>query len=895
MRKVLGLVIVALAIAAAVFAYRAGWLPARAAVRGASSDPGTPPANAVAAPAGSAPAVAQPETATVPPNVNLVALDMGGHVESVTSEHSGDSYAWHLIDHRPGSESFWSSVAGATYPQDITFSFMAQEPAFVSAVIVNNSTRDYPSERAKDIEIWISTESPTSGFIKAGGLTLREDPVEQTVAFEPVQARFVRLRILSNYGGGIISVGKVKVIEAQHEGYTPLLARHPDLAVLLAAPVLQASATGSSSPAGAITTPPLDACGPQAPPVAPAREESRNVLVITPGKRYPPMLYKPADLAQRPPDPYKDFSIYSRLKFTVVKPAEATLLMLLPAGGIDTVVLGEVCDIKTSLSDPFKKGLVNWVAQGHKLIIQDSDACGPRAEPDYSFLPYRLVTSNPGARGDKGDLLLFAEENTLATSNPEAPSFLDLPDWQLVHRTDLGDSNLIVEHDPHWCGHLFGTNVLKKNGFMEAYTHYGKGLIIYDGFDVDDPASPDYRQLVTRELAQPFDPDNLSCSARLGDFVLTTEQRVKDLPMVPGRVYSYPLTLLSNQGYSGTIKLSLAAAPADPGFTYRFEPDVVELTEISKATLTVTTTRESSPTRHTLSVRGTDVAAKSNAVCLALNERKTGGIQVVSARPPNTKSSKNLEIILDVSGSMKLALGGKTRWATALDVLKSVVEKLPDDFNVGLRVYAHRYPAASRETCTDTELVVPIDKLDRSRIGAAVRQLKPRGETPLVYSILQAPGDLKARGGGSVVVITDGEDTCKGDPVSAARQLKASGLDVTLNIVGFTLKGKAVQDQLTTLAESTGGRYYGAQSGEALARALWNATVDRFPFTIFDATGKQVAKGDAGASPVELEPGEYRVVVKVADQELTDQVVVTSGGDVVLRVSLKGDKFVIER
>jgi hypothetical protein len=41
--------------------------------------------------------------------------------------------------------------------------------------------------------------------------------------------------------------------------------------------------------------------------------------------------------------------------------------------------------------------------------------------------------------------------------------------------------------------------VLKKNGFMEAYAHYGKGLIIYDGFDNDQAGGVAYRQLVTRE------------------------------------------------------------------------------------------------------------------------------------------------------------------------------------------------------------------------------------------------------------------------------------------------------------------------------------------------------------------------------------------------------------
>lgn len=275
---------------------------------------------------------------------------------------------------------------------------------------------------------------------------------------------------------------------------------------------------------------------------------------------------------------------------------------------------------------------------------------------------------------------------------------------------------------------------------------------------------------------------------------------------------------------------------------------------------------------------------------------RTGSIQVESRLPRTKKPSKNLEIILDASGSMKLALGKKTRWTTALDVLKEVVAKLPDDFNVGLRIYGHRESSKSPKTCTDSELVLPIARLNREQVLAAANRVKPRGETPLVYSVLQAPVDLKGSDAGTVIVITDGEESCKGDPVAAAQQLKASGVEATLHIVGFTLTGKEVQAQLATLAESTGGRYYEAQSGEALARALLIAADEKFPYTIFDASGRQVAKGEAGASPAELPPGDYKVVVSAADQELTaGPLTVATGSSIVVRVVLKGDRFALER
>jgi hypothetical protein len=275
---------------------------------------------------------------------------------------------------------------------------------------------------------------------------------------------------------------------------------------------------------------------------------------------------------------------------------------------------------------------------------------------------------------------------------------------------------------------------------------------------------------------------------------------------------------------------------------------------------------------------------------------KTGELQVTTGLPPERAAARrNLEIILDLSGSMKLPLGSSTRIQTARQVLRDVLARIPDDFNVGLRVYAHRYSARQKETCTDTELVGRIAKLDRQRLLAIADRLQPRGETPLVYSILQAPADLKAVGGGSLIVITDGEETCGGNPATAAQQLKDAGLPITLNIVGFTLSGKKVEQELTAFAEATGGRYYSAQDGESLGRAVTKAALTQISYTVYDANGTQVAKGMAGPIAQELPPGRYKVVVQAGDQQLTETVDVAVGANAILQVAQRGGGFEIRR
>ena len=188
---------------------------------------------------------------------------------------------------------------------------------------------------------------------------------------------------------------------------------------------------------------------------------------------------------------------------------------------------------------------------------------------------------------------------------------------------------------------------------------------------------------------------------------------------------------------------------------------------------------------------------------------------------------------------------------------------------------------------------MPLEKLDRDRIMNAASGLKPRGETPLIRSVLQTVGDLKAAGGGSVILITDGEESCKGDPKAAAAKIKASGVDVSLNIVGFTLTGKAVEAQLSALASSTGGRYYGARDGSQLSRALKMAALQRVPYDILDASGKVLASGQSSELSRELAPGTYRVRVEALGQLLEEPVTIVPDQTTSLTLGVDGDRFVL--
>jgi hypothetical protein len=748
--------------------------------------------------------------------------------------------------------------------------------------------------------VWVSNAATPDGtYTKITDASLPLGPAA-AASFAPVEARFLKVHLKTNHEGSDkdgFSFTEIQVHEAQRARYTPLMTRHPELG-FAGGPVALSGGRPPVSAAGP-TCGPGDAPDPARAPKA-AHPESSSVLVVAADRRSYGVEIRDLAKEGRLEDGLaaSDLSLLNRANFKWTWPDMARPAMLAPAVGVDTVVLSQVCNIKTSVSAAFKQALLSFVAAGHKLIIQDADACAGAQTADYEFLPYRFRTDNPGAQGATGSGLQFVEQNAMLHGRPGRQGFLDVKAWLSgadAYKNELGDTNTVVDWDPNWCGQLAVRNANGVFGFGLAYAHYGRGLIIYEGFDYQQQSKAGYDSVVVRELAQGFDPDGLPCAARLGSFVLTTDSGLLYRGAGPGRPYTYALTLIPNQGYKGTVNLAVKSMPAIEGLQARLDPPSVALSGEGQSALTVTLPAGMKPAPLALEVRGTDAAGKSNTLCLQLGPPTGGELSVVSALAPPAKTRKNLEIILDASGSMKTLLGKRSRWDVALDTLQQVLAKLPDDFNVGLRIYGHREASTSPRTCTDSELVMPVEKLNRAGLLDRAKSFKPKGETPLVFSALQAPGDLKAIGGGTVILITDGEESCKGDTVKAAADLKASGLDIRLNIVGFALANPKTQKDLAGFSQATGGMFYAADSGTALADVLLVAAIDKFPFSVYDAAGKIVLTGEAGAGTDTLPAGDYKVVVKAGAKEvIAPRVNVGLGQSVTVTITMKNGQLILQ-
>ena len=162
-------------------------------------------------------------------------------------------------------------------------------------------------------------------------------------------------------------------------------------------------------------------------------------------------------------------------------------------------------------------------------------------------------------------------------------------------------------------------------------------------------------------------------------------------------------------------------------------------------------------------------------------------------------------------------------------------------------------------------------------------EAKNLAKTPIADSLAQVESDLKgAKGRKMIVLVTDGEETCDGDPEAVIQKLQDKGFEISLNIVGFAIDDAQLEAQFEGWAELGGGRYFSAKSQEGLSESLEEAL--QVPFSVYDAAGTIVGQGVVSGEPLELEQGFYRVVVQTSPPRTFDRVEVPGEEDVQLKL-----------
>ncbi|MBF0492793.1 MAG: VWA domain-containing protein [Deltaproteobacteria bacterium] len=226
-------------------------------------------------------------------------------------------------------------------------------------------------------------------------------------------------------------------------------------------------------------------------------------------------------------------------------------------------------------------------------------------------------------------------------------------------------------------------------------------------------------------------------------------------------------------------------------------------------------------------------------------------------------AASKTEIILDVSGSMNKMLGSEKRIEAARKAIALALAGTPDDAIVALRLYSHRIsPRDKVASCKDTELVVPFGPVNKPLIQTIVNAAQPLGETPIAYSLEQAALDFGAVSDEQAVIIlvSDGEESCGGDPIATARALVARGFKVKIHTIGIDVDAPA-RAQLEGLSTATGGTYKDARDAASLSSSLQELTKDALVVKKQPSTyGDAIRGGDSYETAVSLNPGKlYRL------------------------------------
>jgi Ca-activated chloride channel family protein len=231
------------------------------------------------------------------------------------------------------------------------------------------------------------------------------------------------------------------------------------------------------------------------------------------------------------------------------------------------------------------------------------------------------------------------------------------------------------------------------------------------------------------------------------------------------------------------------------------------------------------------------------------------GAQSTQVYKPNIN---RVLFVLDVSGSMKETWSQKTKYETAKELLYKLidsVERKNPNVEFAIRAFGFQYSKAERN-CKDSKLLVPFGKSNAEKIKLALERIGPQGMTPIAYSLAQAVNDfpVDTRSLNSIIIITDGNENCEGNPCAASQKLLDKRIALRPFIVGinggenFVDKLKCIGTVLDTKDEPSLYNTVGVIIKQTLNTttaqvnlldANLNPGVTNIPFTLYDhASGK---------------------------------------------------------
>lgn len=241
-----------------------------------------------------------------------------------------------------------------------------------------------------------------------------------------------------------------------------------------------------------------------------------------------------------------------------------------------------------------------------------------------------------------------------------------------------------------------------------------------------------------------------------------------------------------------------------------------------------------------------------------ISQRLLGGDQAVA-------------LVLDASGSMLKQEKGVRRIELAKKAVTGLLEgPLSNGTPFAMRVFGHKEADSCR-----TDLEIPLAPLNTAAAKGTVQSIEAKNyaKTPIAKSLELVKSDLESAEGSRVVIlVTDGEETCDGDPAEAIKALAAAGFDTRVNIVGFAIGEEMLKETFREWARLGNGKYFDAENGEQLEKSILEAT--RVPYEVLNAEQEIVATGIVNGETTEILPGNYTVQLLTKPKTMLPEVTV---------------------
>lgn len=191
---------------------------------------------------------------------------------------------------------------------------------------------------------------------------------------------------------------------------------------------------------------------------------------------------------------------------------------------------------------------------------------------------------------------------------------------------------------------------------------------------------------------------------------------------------------------------------------------------------------------------------------------------LVLAPSSATAGETDLMVVFDASGSMWGQINGTAKIKIAQDAFSEISKGWQQSGqSAGLIAYGHR----RKGDCGDIELLSSPSPAASSAMSEQVVKLSPKGKTPLSAAVRMAAEELKfTENPATVILLSDGIETCNMDPCAVGTELESLGIDFTAHVIGFDIKTDADRAQLQCLAANTGGQYLDANNADDLSNAL---------------------------------------------------------------------------